>query len=296
MAAASACPGQRPFVRRVAGFERLAWHSVNVSASPTQAAPSTASPVESIDRALLTLTTLASAGTAGLSLGQLADRVGINRATLHRTLAALRFRDFVAQDVESGNYRLGAAAITLADAYFAGDRLTAALHPALVALARDVDELVHLGVLAGAQIVYLDKVEPERPVRVWSAVGRRAPAATTALGRALLIDRASTKAALVPYVEGLTNAAHPAAVSVDRVWQVLSDARRLGYTYEHEENEPGIACVAVPLMRAGSTIAAVSVTAPLERIAGERMGQVAQRMRDVLPTLLPEGIEVYPLR
>lgn len=244
-----------------------------------------ASPVESIDRALVVLAELASAGTGGLSLGQLADRLGVHKTTVHRALAALRFREFVTQDADSGTYRLGAAAVTLGDSYYAGDNLAASLHPALVALSREVDELVHLGTLAGAQIVYLDKVEPERPVRVWSAVGRRMPAATTALGRAMLMDRGLSTEALAPYVASTGGGA-------DRLADVLDAARARGFASECEENEPGIACVALPLERAGAAVAAVSVTAPRERMSDERMAEVAADFRRVLPRLLPPGLTV----
>lgn len=290
------------------------WHSGGVEKDA-------ASPVESIDRALVVLVELAAAGTRGLTLGQLAERLGVHKTTVHRALAALRFREFVAQDAESGAYRLGAGAVTLGDAYYAGDNLAAALHPALVALAQDLDELVHLGVLTGTQIVYLDKVEPERPVRVWSAVGRRMPAVTTALGRALLASRVPTRAALAPYLLGPDGAARPdgegggrttgdravgsrttgdRAVgnrttgdrATDRAWDAMARVSTDGYAYEIEENEPGIACVAVPLVRAGAAVAAVSVTAPVERMTRERMGEVATRMRAVLPELLPPGLAV----
>ncbi|PWD49942.1 IclR family transcriptional regulator [Serinibacter arcticus] len=250
----------------------------------------TTSPVESIDRALLVLVALAEAGPDGASLATLADRVGVHKTTLHRALAALSFRGFVSQDPASGVYRLGPAGLTLGDGYLGGDNLAVVLHPALVALSREVDELVHLGVLVGAQIVYLDKVEPQRPVRVWSAVGRRMPAATTALGRALLLDRVGTRAALAPYLEpGTTEAV------ADRAWSVISGAAATGFVHECEENEPGIACVAVPLVRGGATVAAVSVTAPRERFDDERLAEVARAMRTVLPALLPPGVGVRPV-
>lgn len=250
---------------------------------------STGAPVESIDRALQVLTALAVAGSDGLTLGALADRLGVHKTTLHRALAALRYRDFVVQDAATGRYRLGATAVTLGDDYYADDGLAAALHPALVALAADLDELVHLGVLAGTSIVYLDKVEPQRAVRVFSAVGRRIPAAQTALGRALLLDRVTSPEALTPY---LSDQAPGIAA---QLWRMLTDARSTGFTHEREENEPGIACVAVPIERAGATVAAVSVTTPVERMATERMDLVAQRAREVLPPLLPAGMRVRPI-
>lgn len=250
-----------------------AWQSGLVTEKP---------PVEAIDRALRVLTELATAGPAGLTLAQLADRLGVNKTTVFRALAALRYRGFAVQS-QDGTYALGSEAVTLGESFFGEDRLATALHPALVALSLDVDELVHLGVLAGGQIVYLDKVEPERPVRVFSAVGRRMPAATTALGRALLAARLQGEEGLAPYLTGLEERA-------DGVAGALAQARSRGWASEWEENEPGIACVAMPLQRAGEPVAAVSVTAPRERLEGEGAQRIADAMRRVLPPLLPAGI------
>ena len=155
--------------------------------------PHDTSPVESVDRALLALQLLARAGARGLGLAELAAALGLNKSTAHRALAALRFRGFVTQDPASGGYVLGPAATQLSDDFFSDENLPVLLHAGLVALCGAADELVHLGVLSGTHVVYLDKVEPERSVRVWSAVGRRSPAVTTALGRALLAFRGTDR-------------------------------------------------------------------------------------------------------
>ncbi len=254
-------------------------------AEPSEAG---ASPVESIDRALLTLQTLARAGARGMSLAELAGALGVNKSTVHRVLAALRFRGFVTQDPASGAYALGPAATQLSDDYLGDENLPALVHDALVALCGVADELVHLGVLSGTHVVYLDKVEPERSVRVWSAVGRRSPAVTTALGRALLAFRGTDRSALAGYVR----AAGRPEVDVDGVWAVLERARARGYATEDQENEVGISCVAVPLLRSGSAVAAVSVTAPAERMTPARVQALHAQLRDVLPPLLPAGLHL----
>lgn len=246
----------------------------------------TGSPVAAIDRGLTVLLALAEAGPAGFALAELAGRLGVNKTTLHRVLAALRFRAFVVQDPATGRYALGPAALALGDRFFDERSLPALLHPALLALVTRVDELVHLGMLTGAHVLYLDKVEPDRAIRVWSAVGRLMPAVTTALGRAILAWRGTTRAALETYMP----AAADRAVDADQVWRALERARARGYATEEQENEPGVACVAVPLLRAGTPIAAVSVSAPAERMDAERIAWVHEQMRTVLPPLLPHGL------
>ena len=73
-----------------------------------------------------------------------------------RQLAALRFRGFVTQDPTSGAYLLGPGATPLADDFLSDENLPLLLHPALLALCGAADEFVHLGVLSGTQVVYLD--------------------------------------------------------------------------------------------------------------------------------------------
>lgn len=249
------------------------------------------SPVESVDRALRALDVVAGAGPAGIALADLAAALGVHKTTVHRSLAALRHRDYVAQDPLTGRYGLGPAAVGLADRYFAEDDLPARLHGALTALCAATDELVHLGVLSGVQVVYLDKVEPERPVRVWSAVGRRNWAATTALGRAMLAFRDTPASALDGYVDAVEPAGR---VDVARLADELVRARDRGYAVELQENEPGIACLAVPVLRGSRPVAALSVTAPADRMTPARMADLHGRVRAVVPPLLPAGLALPP--
>lgn len=236
------------------------------------------SPLGSVDKALLTLDALGRAGAEGATLGELAAAVGAHKSTLHRTLSALRHRGY-AEQTDDGSYRLGPALLALSSSFLAEENLPALLRPALEALRDEVDELVHLGVLAGHEVVYLDKVEPQRAVRVWSAVGRRRPAGTTALGRALLA------------ADG-----HELPDDPDTA-RAVAAARRTGVATETEEAEPGIACAAVAVLRAGRPVAAVSVTAPVERMTGPSRDARLAALTEVLPRHLPAGLTIgRPLR
>jgi DNA-binding IclR family transcriptional regulator len=247
------------------------------------------SPLGSVDKALTALEALAGAGPAGVALGDLSRSLGLHKASLHRTLAALRYRGYAEQDATTGDYRLGPAATALATVYLGEENLPALLHPVLVAVCRATDELVHLGALAGTEIVYLDKVEPARAVRVWSAVGRRRPAATTALGRALLAHRPLDDGALAWYAAG---APPEQPVSPAGLRATCDATRASGFATETEENEPGISCVALPILRGGQSVAAVSVTAPAERLGARRRREIEAVLRDVVPALLPPTLAV----
>jgi len=243
------------------------------------------SPIEAVDRALRVMEQLAQVGPAGIELGGLAQAVGLNKATTHRVLAALRYRDFASQ-MADGNYVLGPGATQLAPNFYRDENLPELLRPALAALSEAVGELVHLGVLRGRHVVYLDKVEPQRAVRVWSAIGRATPVLNTALGRALL-----TAAQVGPEV--VANYAPDDAELGQRAWKAIERARKIGYATEREENEPGISCLAVALVRGGQPVAAISITAPIERLTAGDEAQFFAEIERVVPPQLGGGLELF---
>lgn len=247
--------------------------------------------VEAVDRALQLLVALADAGPDGAPLAELAGRVGMNKSTAYRALSTFRHRGFAAQDDATSRYRLGPAAYGLGERVFSPQNLAQALHPALVALSQEAEELVHLGVLAGQHVLYVAKVEPERAIRVWSAVGQRVPVASTAMGRALLAARDVPDQQLDGYLRQL-----PAgrAVEPERLVEVVADARRLGYAVELGENEPDVACVGTAIMQGGAPIAALSITALATRMTAARQAELAEMIVREVGPLLPDGLSLVP--
>lgn len=253
----------------------------------------TGSPLGSVDKALQALQRLGAAGGEGLTLAKLSADLGLNKASVHRTLAALRYRGFVDQEVSSGAYRLGSAVLALADGYLQDGSLRALLHGPLSALSMKVSELCHLGTLAGDEILYVDKVEPQRAIRVWSEVGRRSPAVTTALGRAILAQRFKTlKAFADAFPNPIPLRTPHTRPSVESIWDELQAARERGFAKEEQENEIGISCMALAIMRGANAAAAISITALHERMKPERMVELAQVARETLSPALPPGLSL----
>jgi len=220
----------------------------------------------SVDKALRILELLASAQDgAAIGLKAIANTLEMNKTSVHHSLATMRARSWVEQ-APDGGYRLGPATHVFAQWWRSEDRLVAQLHPTLERISSQTNELVHLGRLTEQNVAYVDKVEPERPIRVWSQVGFVSPALTTAMGRAVLGARNTRPDALAAWVQATPNA-HPALAT--RVKQEIERVHRDGYAMEIEENEAGIACVGIPLEVAGRVEYAVSVTVPVERFTDE---------------------------
>lgn len=248
------------------------------------------SPLGSVDKALRVLDLLAEVGSEGLGLADIAQQLAVNKATVHRTLAALKFRGYVSQNQRDGAYRLGSHLTTLISQYYRSENLPALMKPALMELCSATGELVHLGVLDGSSITYIDKVEPDRAIRVWSAVGRTAAVSSTALGRAIVAFSGTDPAKLHKY---LPDPSTPDFSSRKEAFlNAVSQAQRHGYSLEREENEPGIVCIGFPLIYGGHPSAAISISAPSSRMKASRVPLLAKTVGEILAHTLPQGFTV----
>ena len=123
------------------------------------------SPVGSVDKALRLIELLADAGPQGAALRDLVAASGLNKASVHRLLQALLHRGFAEQDAHQ-RYRLGNRPALLVEQYLSEENLPALFRPTLLGISHRVQELVHLGTLESTNVLYLDKVEPDRTIRV----------------------------------------------------------------------------------------------------------------------------------
>ena len=246
------------------------------------------SPVGSVDKALALVELLADAGPEGMALRDVVEASGLNKASAHRTLQALQHRGFAEQG-DNQRYRLGSRPALLVERFQREENLPTLFRPTLLAICQEVQELVHLGILEGRDVLYLDKVEPDRAMRVWSRVGRQVSVLTTALGRAMVAGEGASDAQLSAY----TADAEP--VVVDRFRRAVGEARLSGFAMEREENESGICCVGVALRRPTGRPVAVSITGPSSRMDGERLDRLGNRLREVLNVSAPPGFSLAPV-
>ena len=214
----------------------------------------------SIDKALRALLTLAEAGPAGLPLADIAGRLELNKSSLHVTLSALRFRNFVEQSPSTGFYRLGPALEQLSQTYLSSLDIRATLRPAVQRLAEQVDEVCHISVLDGREILYIEKIESTKAIQPGTRVGGRLPALTTAMGRAMIAHEFPTRNSFRARFEGALIPRTPNAPSdLDDEWKCICDARERAYGIDNQENVEGLVAVAVAVLRGGRAVAAVSV-------------------------------------
>ncbi|NUR92067.1 MAG: IclR family transcriptional regulator, partial [Nonomuraea sp.] len=222
------------------------------------------SPVGSVDRALLILQEIGKHGS-GVTLDELATTLGLPKSTLHRLLGALKHRGFAAQPEPNGPYLLGTELLATAFRYYESMDLRTLVRPVLMRLRAEFDETVHMAMLDGAEVVYLDKVEVVRSITMTSVVGGRNAAHCTGVGKALLAWTYPTDEAIKAWAAGYGPLAVRTRHTITQPAKLaahLARVRQRGYALDLEENEPGVRCVAAPIFLGRTApVAAVSVTA-----------------------------------
>ena len=162
---------------------------------------------------------------------------------------------------DGGSYAPGLRLVRLAHAAWAASALAPIAAPVLNRLAADTGEAVHLAELDQGQVVYLDKRNAARPVQMFAQAGKVGPAYCTGVGKAMLAHLApmALDAALA------RQSFHPATPATIRdpatLRAELASIRAEGVAFDREEHEPGIRCIAAPILSAaGGLIGGISVT------------------------------------
>jgi DNA-binding IclR family transcriptional regulator len=211
---------------------------------------------------------------AELGVTELARKLGIGKSTAHRVLATLAAERLLEHDPVTGRYRLGLALYELGTSVSEHVDLHQAALPVLTTLRHSTGEMVHVAVLDGLEVVYVERLESHHMLPIFRRVGHRLPAHVTSSGKALLA--ALPRADLMGRLAGVTldprtpkTITDPQALLAD-----LDRTARRGWAVNLEEGQLGVISVGAPIRDAdGRAIAAISVVGAAGRMRGATMSR-----------------------
>lgn len=250
-------------------------------------------PIASVNNALLLL--LLFREQPRVRLTEACKYLGVAHSTAHRLLAMLAYHGFIQQEEGSRAYVAGPALIEVGLAVVGKLDVRAQARPVMRQLAHELQETVHLGVLEGAQVRYVDAVEGERTLRVAPRTGTLVHAHWTSLGKALLAEMdAAQLDSLFP------RSGEPFPVRTDRSASTraqldagLARVRDLGYAVNVGEIEDDVGSVAVAFHDFAGRPAAIAVAAPLSRLAASRIEAIGALLLARVP-LVGKVAEIDP--
>jgi DNA-binding IclR family transcriptional regulator len=204
----------------------------------------------------------------GLSLSALAEKTGASKSTIFPILKTLTARRYARFDPDARRYSLGLSCVALAEAGASDSAWLGDVHEEMRAIVNGCGEVCQLGVLEGSNVLYIAKVQSQRPVRLISHVGKRHPAANTALGKAMLADYDRERLNAL-YPDGLRAHTQYTVTNLDALFEQLQEVRRRGYAVDNRELNEETVCLAVPLRQRAKAKAALSVSMPMFRATEE---------------------------
>src|SRR5207245_1468289 len=221
--------------------------------------------VESVARALDVLETFRD--SEELSLSEISRRVGLNKSRSFRLLHTLAERGYVEKIADGGRYRLGVKLFERA-AHLGRD-LRRIAQPFMRQLHEQFNETVNLGVIHDGEVLYIDILESSQAFRMAARAGSRMPIFSTSLGKAIAAHLPESEVANLLSAQQMSKSTKRTTAENQALRNELQAVCRRGYALDNEENEPGVACVGVPIFdHTGRVLAAISVSGPVGRILG----------------------------
>ena len=213
----------------------------------------------SIDRALGLLELLAQSHH-GLTLAEVAERMGIPRSSAHTILLSLERREWLRRSGRNRRYLFGPKLFSLASRALGGMSLRESAAPALKTLLQETGLSVHMAILEEDQAVLVEQYAPPQ-TRLHTWVGKRMELHCTALGKVLLAWLPEEEVRRVLSERTLSRHNENTKSSPRRLQDELKETRKRGYAVDDEEAEIGFRCLGAPVFdSSGEVVAAISVS------------------------------------
>lgn len=205
------------------------------------------------------------------------------KATLYRLLQTLVSQNMLEYDADTQSYRLGVRLVRLAHGAWLQSSLAPIARPYLDALSVALGHTVHLAQLDNAQVLYVDKRNAKQPLEMFSDAGKVGPAYCTGVGKAMLAFLPPEEQARAIEQQSFHQFTPHTYRTPEALSAELRAIRERGYAFDREEHEPGIICLAYPILTEnGRVLGALSVTGSTQKMSlgdltahAPRLGQTA---------------------
>jgi len=206
------------------------------------------------------------------------------KSSLYVLLRTLVELDWLETDPTGTLYRIGLRPLLVGTAYLDSDPVVSASRNVLDRLADEVQETIHLARLEGSDVVYLASRDAQHHLRPHSRVGRRLPAYSTSLGKALLAERSDEEVlALLP--DHLVKLTSTTISTPDALLSDLKATRDRGYSVDRGENTEHLRCIGVAIRTQNPARDALSCSVPKARMNATRETEIAELLMAARDTI-----------
>lgn len=258
---------------------------------PTQAPPSApdgaegASPSTPLARVFSVLEAMTRLG-GHFTLQDMVQETGFPKPSVYRHLQQLELAGIVQRDGDDRHYLMGGRLRELANGLLLNDSLHGARHRILLRLREQVGESCNLTALSGGEVMYLDRVETEAPLRIYLHPGSRVPVHASATGK-LFLGQMPPRQRQLLLGQGTLQAFTPNTLTDPAALEAeIARCRKQGYSVDHEEFLPGMICFAVLVPSAhGPASLGLAMQGPAMRLPASRAAEFLPALREAADAL-----------
>jgi DNA-binding IclR family transcriptional regulator len=244
--------------------------------------------IQSINRALAIIDVISKSSESGMALTAIAEKVDLPISTAYRIIQNLTEWQYIKED-ESGIYTLGFAFITLGNIAKNNIGLRNVAHKYISELGDITKETIYLAILdeGKGEIIYIDKIDSKRNIKLAAGVGNRNYIHSTANGKVLVSGFSDGKIREILKNSNMPKLTPTTLSDIDKFLAEVNKVRQNGYAVDDQENELEVSCVAAPIMDyrkkvVGSlSISGISSTMTAESIDKVFKNQVMEAARKV---------------
>lgn len=236
--------------------------------------------IQSLDRGLSILQFVAHSRHP-VTLGELAELIGVDRSSAFRLAQTLRRRGFLSCPPGRKDYVLGSSIWTLSRHYDWSNTLVEVAHRELKFLSTETNETAHLAIREGNSALFIDSAHANHVIAVSGQTGELVPLYCTAHGKAMLAD-ADEEWLRKQFGPGpLTKHTPSTITTIKALTKECLGINRRGYSIDEAEFLPGVRCVAAPIRFGAEIIASIGISAPASRFPKSAVPEIAAKVCSV---------------
>lgn len=241
-----------------------------------------------IDKAVMILDYIAD-NNNGSRLTDICADLKMVKSTAHGILLALEDNGLISKDKTNSCFSLGIKAFRYSKIFEKTFSLKDAAHPYLIKLSEKYKECAHTGLPDKDYVVYVDMIETDHAVRLQARVGGRDPLYCTSIGKTILASMSDSKVEEYFKRTKIQKKTEYTITDVEKMKLALSEIRENRISYDMEELEKGLVCVACGIYdREGELVGAIGISSPNGRVGMETLVAMGKDIRDYCDEL--EGI------
>lgn len=215
-----------------------------------------------------------------MSVTDIAKSTGISKSTAFRLLQTMHARGFVEKDINQA-YSIGYKLIDVVSSHINTLELQTEAKSCLIALRDEFDMAVHLGILQGADISYIENLDISLSVNKYTQPGYRSPAYCSSMGKCLLSCLSGDELETLLYNYTFKKYTENTITNSTEFKQYLKKVRRQGWAMDNQEYCLGQRCVAAPIFDyRGDAVASISISGTTKQMTDDKLPNIIEKVKN----------------